>query len=119
MKTDEMAKPQIAEGTIIIDAPQVSLTPEDEAWELLIHFYRALGWNGDDILDPRKIRTTQEVYDHLCNRMYEKHPNMVQVGMFMANSGPGVDDYIPQGKVYLLEGWVTPTPEEGECSNVA
>jgi hypothetical protein len=27
-------------------------------------------------------------------------------------AGPGTEDYIPAGKVYLLEGWVTPEPEE-------
>jgi hypothetical protein len=39
--------------------------------------------------------------------MCEKCPDPIRVGMFMVNRGPGTDDYVPQGKVYLIDGWVT------------
>jgi len=92
----------------IVDAPEVILTKDENAGDVLLNFYRALGWNGDDFLDPCKIRTTKEVYNRLYDIMYEKAPDAVGVGMFMVNRGPGTEDYIPPNKVYLLEGWITP-----------
>jgi len=92
----------------IVDAPQVFLAEDEMAGELLLHFYRELGWNGVDILDPCKVRTTREVCNRLYDIMYERYPNAVSVGMFMVNRGPGVDEYIPQGKVHLLDGWIMP-----------
>jgi len=92
----------------IVDAPNVTLAADEEAGELLLHFYRQLGWNERDILDPCKVRTTKEVYDRLYSQMCERCPNPVSVGMFMVNKGPGVEDYIQAGKVHLHEGWITP-----------
>jgi len=40
--------------------------------------------------------------------------------MYMVNRGPGTEDYIPENKVYLFEGWIKPAnPEEGEDTNAA
>jgi hypothetical protein len=114
MKTKNIVVPKNATIIIVVDAPEVSLAPDDKAGDLLLHFFRALGWNGADILDPCKIRTTQEVYDRLYDKIYEQCPDPVSVGMFMVNSGPGTENYIPAGKVYLLEGWITPAPKEGD-----
>jgi len=36
--------------------------------------------------------------------------------MYMVNIGPGVDDDIPPGKVYLLNGWTVPD-EQGKEVN--
>ena len=107
---DNIVASQNATTITIVDAPEVSLATDDKAGDLLLNFYRALGWNGDDILDPCKIRTTQVVFDRLYDQICEHCPDKVSVGMFMVNSGPGVEDYIPPGKVYLLEGW-TKSPE--------
>ena len=98
----------------VVDAPEVSLPKDEKAGEVLLRFYRALGWNGVDKLVPCKVRTTKAVFDYLYDVMYERCPDHVGVGMAMVNTGPGTDDYIPSGKVYLLEGWITPAePEEG------
>jgi hypothetical protein len=99
----------------IVDAPIVNLADDEKAGEALFSFYRALGWNGDDYLDPHKIRTTKAVFDSLYSVMYDRCPDPLGVGMLMCNRGPGTEDFIPQGKVYLYEGWITPVePEEGE-----
>ena len=98
----------------IVDVPDVSLAPDESAGDLLLHFYRALGWNGEDMLDPCKIRTTKEVFNHLHSKMYERCPDPVGVGMFLVNRGPGTEDNIPQNKVFLLEGWITSDPENGK-----
>ena len=98
----------------VVDAPEVSLSEDEKAGEALLKFYRALGWNGKDKLDPCKIRTTKDVFNGLTNVMYNRCPDYLAVGMAMVNVGPGTEDYIPPGKVYLLEGWITPDePKEG------
>jgi len=42
-----------------VDAPEISLADNETAVDVLIKFYCALGWNGEDELDPRKVRTTK------------------------------------------------------------
>ena len=96
----------------IVDAPEVNLAEDEKAGEVLLKFYRALGWNGEDYLDPCKIRTTKTVYNYLYDMMINKCPDPVGVGMHMVNRGPGTDDYIPFGKVYLLDGWIKPFEEQ-------
>ena len=113
MGTNDVATTNSTATIIVVDAPEVSLAANENPTELLLHFYRALGWNGNDILDPCKIRTTQEVYNHLYKQMYERCSNPIGVGMFMMNRGPGVDEHISTGTVHLLEGWTKPALEEG------
>ena len=96
---------------IVVDVPELRVSEDDEAGEILLKFYRELGWNGEDTLDPCKVRTTKDVYHHLYDVMSDRHPNSVGVGILMVSRGPGTEEYIPPGKVYLLEGWTT--PEEG------
>jgi hypothetical protein len=101
----------------VVDAPKITLEAGEKAGDVLLKFFRALGWNGEDFLDPCKIRTTKAVFDNLYDTMYEKFPEPVGVGMHMCNCGPGTETYIPAGKVYLLEGWVKPEKPhiEGTC----
>ena len=99
----------------VVEAPEITVTEDDNAGDILLNFFRALGWNGDDYLDPSKIRTTKEVYDQLYDLTLKKCSDPVSVGMHMVNSGPGVENYIPTGQVWLYEGWTKPyEPEEGE-----
>ena len=98
----------------VVDAPEISLPEDEKAGEALLQFYRALGWNGTDKLDPCKVLTTKAVFNSLNDVMYGRCPDPLAVGMAMVNMGPGTDDRIPPGKVCLLEGWITPTePWEG------
>ena len=99
----------------IVDAPVIALAENEKAGDVLLKFFRALGWNGEDILDPCKIRTTKEVYKNLYDTMFDRCHDPAGVGMFMVNRAPGTEDYIPPGKVYLLEGWIAPCePQEGD-----
>jgi hypothetical protein len=99
---------KINDVIMIVDAPVISLDEHEKAGDVLLKFYRALGWNGEDYLDPCKIRTTKTVFNYMYDAMHEKYPNPVAVGMTMTNSGPGTEDYIPSGKVYLMNGWIKP-----------
>ena len=81
----------------------VAIEPED----ILINFYKALGWDSEKyILDPRKVKTTLEIYNILYEKIFEIAPDAVGVGMLMVNNGPSVDDNIPDGQIVLLEGWL-------------
>jgi hypothetical protein len=103
---------------IIADAPEVNLSGTEKAGEVLLKFYRELGWNGSDMLDPCKIRTTKAVYNRLYDAMLDICPDPVGVGMAMISRGPGADDDVPAGKVYLYQGWTKTTEtEEGEEKN--
>ena len=99
----------------VVDAPEITLAEDEKAGDALLHFYRKIGWNGEDILDPCKIRTTKEVYQRLREIMADRCADPVGVGMLMVNRGPGTEEHIPPGKVYLYEGWAAPA-EENEGS---
>jgi hypothetical protein len=92
----------------VVDAPKVSLSEDEKAADALLKFYQALGWNGVDWLDPCKVRTTKAVFSNLHEVMCSGCPDAVSVGMMLVNIGPSTDDHIPTGKVYLLEGWISP-----------
>jgi hypothetical protein len=97
----------------VVDAPEVTLSENENPGEALLKFYRGLGWNGEDTVNPYKVRTTKTVFNNLFEVMYKNCPDHREsVGMTMVNIGPGTDDYIPPGKVYLLEGWITPSGQE-------
>ena len=97
----------------VVDAPHVYLAENENPGETLLKFFSALGWNGEDILNPCKIRTTKDVFNRLYDVMYERCLDSMGISILMVNSGPGVDDFVPPGKVYLYEGWITP-PESKE-----
>ena len=95
-----------------VTAPEIQLTDTETAGEALIKFYRALGWNGKDLVDPCKVRTTEAVYMRLYGVMYEKCPDCLTVGAAMVNKAPGVDADVPPDKVRLLDGWLMPAETE-------
>ena len=92
----------------IVDAPEISLSNDDDAGHVLLKFYRALGWNGEDILDPCKVRTTKAVYTWLYDLMLERCSDTLTVGFALVNIGPGVNKDIQPNKVHLLDGWISP-----------
>jgi len=99
---------------MVVDAPEIILAENETAGDALLKFYRALGWNGIDILDLCKVYTTNEVYQKLYDVMIDKCPDPVGVGMAIVNRGPSVDAHVPTGKVYLNDVWVQPDPEAEE-----
>ena len=96
----------------IVGAPEITLEKSDKAEDALLKFYWALGWNGVDILDPRKVRTTKAVYYELAELIRERCSDDVGAAMLIVNKGPSVDDEIPEGTVYLYEGWIAPDENE-------
>ena len=90
----------------ILDAPKITLDEDEKAGDGLLKFYRALGWDGENILDPCKIQTTKAVYTKLYDLMFEKCPDSLTIGHSLMNLSSGVDEDIPPNKVYLLDGWI-------------
>ena len=110
--------PQKREIEAIIDVPVISAEEDGLAGDVLINFFKALGWNPEThIIDPRKVRTTKAVFlfCRLCDLMAEKCDDALTVGALMANKGPGAEDDIPHGKVYLLKGWIQPHNKKQEA----
>jgi len=97
----------------IVDAPEPRLADGENAVDVLLNFYRDLGWNEVDTLDPRRVKTTKEVYDNLHNLMRENHPCGVGVAMAMMDKGPSVDR-VQANKVILSEGWILPAESTGD-----
>lgn len=100
-------KGESVEDVKVAVIPRSENYKKDEAGNILLDFFRGLGWNGEDTVKPTKIRTTTEVFDQLYDaiRVAYGSPNPIGIGMLMCNNGPGTDDEVPTGKVILLKGW--------------
>jgi len=97
-----------------VDAPAITLKQDDPAGEALLMFFRALGWNGKDLVDRHKVHTTLPVCLYLYYTMLRNCPNRVSVSILMANIGPRIDALVEPGKVDLLDGWSIPVVP-GDC----
>ena len=106
MGGEKLPSQQNGKIAAILDAPEIALADDETAGDGLLKFYRALGWDGEGIVDPCKVRTTKAVYIRLFNLMLEKCPDSLIVGFALANKGPGVDEGLPPNKVILLDGWI-------------
>ena len=89
----------------VVEAPIIKLDEGEHPTNALLKFYYALGWNGEDAIDPCKIRITEAVYYRICDVMMEHLPENTVVGAFMVDKAPSVDKKVPHGKVCLLAGW--------------
>jgi hypothetical protein len=103
-------KPKYKESEIaaFVDVPIIDTEAAEDAGDVLLNFYRALGWNGADTLNVRKVRVSETVYNSLLEAMKEKCPDHNGISAAMVNYAPGVDVDMPPNKVFLLKGWITP-----------
>ena len=91
----------------IVDAPEIRYEEGQLAGDILLNFYRDLGWDSEtQTLDPNKVKTTNSIYYGIRDATEEICPDPVAIGMHMVNRGPSVDDCVEEGKVHLFEGWV-------------
>jgi hypothetical protein len=99
----------------VFNAPIICVEDGDKAGDILIKFYKSLGWNGVDWVDPCKVRVSQNVFVGLHDIMSGQYPEPVTIGMALVSKGPGVDDDLPHGKVRLLDGWTIPQNEKEDA----
>jgi len=90
-----------------VSAPAPRLEAGQQARDILLNFFKDLGWNPEThTVDPNKIKTTKEIYNSLYDAIYEIVPDPIGVGMLLVNRGPSVTENIKPGTVYLLHGWI-------------
>jgi len=90
-----------------LDFSRLDIAEAQKPGDILINFFKALGWDSNKyILNPTKIKTTKEIYNALYDKIFEKVPDAVSVGMLMVNNGPSVDESLSAGQIVLLEGWL-------------
>ena len=101
-----------------INAPALRLDENQTPPDILLNFYRDLGWNSEDDLHPTKVVTTNAVFNGLIDSIIKGFEDgnysdsavddlSLSVGIFVMNKGPSVDGTVEEGKVHLHEGWVT------------
>jgi hypothetical protein len=94
----------------VVDAPIISRDEGEKEAYTLFEFYKSLGWNGKDRLDPCKILVSKNVLSWLYEVVYEKlfESMSIMAIIDISKKTPSVSADVPQGKVHLLEGWVAP-----------
>jgi len=97
---------------MLVDVPVIHLLEDETAEQVLVKFYRGLGWDGLSEINPCKVRTTEAIYQYLSDIMGEKCRNKLAAGLITMNYGPGVDEDIPTGKVRLIDGWLILNSDE-------
>jgi hypothetical protein len=103
----------------LVNAPTITTEVDESPADALARFYRELGWNGEDFLDTRKVRTTKAIFNALTEALCAKDPTNTGIGILMVHAGPGVDKDVPSGKVKLLTGWVVPAKNQISNSSAA
>ena len=90
----------------ITPTPEITFEKEKLTSNALLNFYRALGWNKVDYLNPKKIRVSHETYKELLSKLRDETSNAKETEMFFVNYAPGVDECVPNEIVVMLDGWV-------------
>lgn len=95
--------------------PIPELTAE-EPGERILEFYKKIGWDGQSVIDPMKVRVTREDHTNIYLREVEHALNTIKdvspadiklgIGFLWMNSGPSCEGETP-GMVELLPGWIT------------
>jgi hypothetical protein len=87
----------------------------------LVEFYKKLGWDGESMVDPAKVRLCEKDWQDLVGAEMERakklYPDVspgtvaFEVGFLWVNKGPSSGGNTP-GMVELLPGWCSaPEPE--------
>jgi hypothetical protein len=102
-------------STIVRDMPNTNLNADgdmQEAVKRLKGFFEQLGWNeGSQIIDPCKIKISRKDYDRLADELMSNASNpddKASLGFLWINYSPSVGDDVEEGKVKLLDGYLTP-----------
>lgn len=80
---------------------------ESTAGDLLLSFYKALGWNPKEHqLNPQKIIISKNNYQNLHNllKSVTLKEDMEAVSMLMVSYAPSVKTDVPDSDILLLEG---------------
>jgi hypothetical protein len=67
--------------------------------ESLLEFFKAMGWDGEVMLNPVKIKVNPKRWKEMC----EGFTNLTDKFSFM-NYGPSAKDSVPYDEVHMYEG---------------
>ncbi|MCL6477071.1 MAG: hypothetical protein K6T65_01520 [Peptococcaceae bacterium] len=106
-----------------METVQIPQLTEKEPADRLNEFYRKLGWDGVQQLEPNLVKLTEDDWTTLLGAeithaktvitdMHEMDIH-IGVGMMWANIGPSGSGRTP-GMVELYSGWVRPWPGQPE-----
>lgn len=97
----------------IVDLPDFESIKGESKGETLLNLYLHLKPEdfGKVDVDVRKIRMNYDQLSELIGKvedLFENHHDKKKVGLMWMNQGPAGDCDLPQDKVYLYEGYMTP-----------
>lgn len=97
----------------VIDVPQIEAEGYvGETATFLSQFYRLLGWNGLDELNPRCVVVNDQWWIEMAGKMSIGRDS--EDKWIMMNYGPSGRDDVPYGKVRILPGFMTRIYRKGE-----
>ena len=77
--------------------------------EKLMNFYRDIGWDGEQNIDPTKVTVNEKDWLVLIKKMEPAggtHDARVASGWMFTIKGPSGSNKVKTGKVRLKKGWV-------------
>ena len=85
----------------LMDFPKLKIT-KDTVPTFIYDLYIALGWNGDDTLDPSEIKISNEQWHEVCSAMIQLRDELDYNPSYQwLNCGPAVSPDVPYGKVQV------------------
>ena len=92
-----------------MECPNTDPLAVGNAEDYLIDFYRRIGWNEQDTLDPKKIVMNEQQWQEVAAALNSlpRGPGEMAAGFAWMNWGPSADKRVPYGKIDVREGAFT------------
>ena len=92
-----------------MECPNTDPLAVGNAEDYLIYFYRRIGWNEQDTLDPKKIVMNEQQWQEVAAALNSlpRGPGEIAAGFAWMNWGPSADKRVPYGKIDVREGAFT------------
>ena len=92
-----------------MECPNTDPLAVGNAEDYLIYFYRRIGWNEQDTLDPKKIVMNEQQWQEVAAALNSlpREPGEMAAGFAWMNWGPSADKRVPYGKIDVREGAFT------------
>jgi hypothetical protein len=92
----------------VVKMPKFEPVTQENMIEALFNWYRSLGWNGKDELDPKRIIISHTDWSEICKQYINAGDS--RGGLFFMNYSPSSDEFkeekVKPGTVLLKDGWV-------------
>lgn len=95
---------------LIKTLPKIDIVKSGSAENVILDFYRALGWNGEDNLLVKKVRMSKVDYRNVADTLMDigkDQEQRMEILILWGNYAPSVDDSVKEGTVVMLEGFTS------------